>query len=94
MENLFNRTTTIVSLILTLIAAAGIIITPDNLYIIIISIIALLMIIIFIDKFSQIDINTKNINELNKSLDMERRFNKIENNISEQNGKLSMVMKK
>ena len=95
MENLiFTRSTTIISIVLALLTGAGIIISPEN--ITLISVIALIFIVSVItwEKFSQIEFNKRNINELNKRLDIEKRFSRIENHLSEHNVKLSMVMKK
>jgi len=95
MENLiFTRSTTIISIVLALLAGAGLIISPNNAYILIISISAIVFGTLFIDKFNQINSNTKDINELKQRLDIEKRFSRIENHLSEHNVKLSMVMKK
>ncbi|HIH25816.1 hypothetical protein J4476_02160 [Candidatus Woesearchaeota archaeon] len=83
MENLiFTRSTTIISIVLALLTGAGIIISPEN--ITLISVIALIFIVSVItwEKFSQIEFNKRNINELNKRLDIETRFNNIELRLS------------
>ena len=79
---IFTKSTTTISIILTLLAGAGIIISPEN--ITLISVIALIFIISVVtwEKFSQIELNKRNINELDKRLNIETRFNNIEIRLS------------
>ena len=93
-SRVFNRTTIIISLVLTILATAGIVITPQNTILIIIGVAIVISGIILYEKFNQIEENTRNIKELNKILNIEKRFSNIEKELHEQRVKISMAVKK
>ena len=82
MENLFTKSTTLISIILAIIAGTGILIKPDNSGFIITIVLIAIAVIISWEKFNQIEINKRDINELNKRLNIEARFNNIEIRLS------------
>jgi|SRR3989344_7171739 len=93
-NNVFAKSTNVISIILAILGGAGILITPENTIFIVVAISIVIVFIIINEKFNQIDENKIAINELNKKLDLEKRLNSMERVIYEQKGKISLMEKR
>lgn len=93
-NGVFSKSTTLISIILTILGLIGIIITPSNANFIIIGMGVVILLVILMDKFNQINENTENINKINEKLNIDARINSLEKEIYEQKGKLAMVVPK
>ena len=93
-NNVFAKSTDVISIILAVLGGAGILITPENTIFIVVAISIVIVFIIINEKFNQIDENKIAINELNKKLDLEKRLNSMERVIYEQKGKISLMEKR
>lgn len=90
-DSIFSKSTTLISIALTILGLIGIIITPTNANFIIVGIGVVILVVIVLDKFNQINENTENIEKLNEKLNIDERIKKVEKELYEQKGKLSML---
>ena len=93
-REIFSKSITLISIIVSILGLVGIIITPKNADFIFMGIGIIIVVIVVMDKFNQINENTEDITKLNEKLDIGGRIEKIEKELYEQKGKLSMVIKK
>ncbi len=93
-RDVFSKSTALVSILIGILGLVGIIITPKNADFIVIGIGTIIIVVIVMDKFNQINQNTEDIIKINEKLDVDNRIKKIEAELYEQRGKLSMVIKK
>lgn len=87
-ESVFTKSTVIISLLLAILSGAGLLLKWDNGLFIILTAGIIIIVLVFKDKFNQLNENSKEVEEIKKSLDIEKRFNKIEKDIAEQRGML------
>ena len=90
-EGVFTKSTVIIGIILTIISGIGYWLKPDSTLIIIAIAGLIIALIVITDRFNQINENNREIEELKKSLNIEKRLNIIEKNIAEQKGMLLVI---
>ena len=81
-------------ILLALLAGTGILITPQNINFIVIGALIIVSSVVLKGKLDQIDQNTDDINELTKRLNMSNRLERLEKELAEQRGKLTVVLSK
>jgi c-di-AMP phosphodiesterase-like protein len=90
-ESLFSKPT-LITLILSIIGVIGMYISPSNWSMILIILSFFIILLLVWEKISQIDENTENIHKLHEQLNIERRFNILEQQIYEQKGKINTLV--
>ena len=93
-ERVFTKSTVIIGIILTIISGIGSWLKPDSTLIIIAIAGLIIALIVITDRFNQINDNSREIDELKKSLNIEKRLNVIEKDIAEQKGMLFAIGEK
>jgi|SRR3989344_717406 len=93
-ERVFTKSTVIIGIILTIISGIGSWLKPDSTLIIIAIAGLIIALIVITDRFNQINDNSREIEELKKSLNIEKRLNVIEKDIAEQKGMLFAIGEK
>jgi len=84
----FTRTTTVLNLLLVALGILAAYVRPPSALAVIAIICASLISVILYAGAGQVMDNTKKIEELSKTLNLEKRFNSIELQLAEQRGKL------
>ena len=90
-EGIFTKSTVIIGIILTIISGIGSWLKPDSTLVIIAIAGLIIALIVITDRFNQIDENNREIEELKKSLNIEKRLNIIEKELAEQKGMLLVI---
>ncbi len=89
----FEKSSTIASIIVAIIGVVGIYFKPENAVFMLFGITVIMIVITAYEKFLQVDENTDQISEIKKSIKIEQKISKIERDVYEIKGKLSMVKK-
>ncbi|HLD04881.1 MAG TPA: hypothetical protein VJG90_04140 [Candidatus Nanoarchaeia archaeon] len=93
-DSIFTKSTGLIVILLALLAGTGILITPQNINFIVIGALIIVSSVVLKGKLDQIDQNTDDINELTKRLNMSNRLERLEKELAEQRGKLTVVLSK
>ncbi len=92
--NMLSKTTALLSFFLAILGVMGIVITPKNAGFIILVVALMVSFSAFFGLYQQTEQNKRDINEMASTIHIEKRFNGIEKEISEQRGRISCLAKK
>ncbi len=91
---LLTQTSNLISIIVAIFGLLGIYFTPQNANFIIVGVGIIILLTYLFDKVQQISKNTESIKDIYQRISISERLHRIENELSEQKGKLAMVVKK
>ena len=91
-DSFFSRSTMLVSLLIA--AVVGGIFTPAYQSTIFVGVAIIVVILVFYDMFNQVNENSERIEELTKELNTTKKLLDIETEVSEQRGKLNLLIQK
>ncbi len=92
--SMLTRTSSIISIIVAILGILGIYVTPQNANFIIVGAGIVILLVYLFDKIQEISRNSEAVKDIYQKISINERLQKIESELSEQKGKLAMVVKK